>query len=72
MSSEQAVLGIMELKSSSRVFTDGLKLLSCFAMFAAMSIERSRLMDLASLRKAELELKQRVSDGDRVQINAVL
>lgn len=46
------------LFSGGKILTEDIKLLVCFAVFAAVSIERSQLMDLATLGQGEMKLKQ--------------
>ena len=70
-SSDQTPLGIIELESSGKILTEDIKLLDCFAVFAAVSIERSQLMDLATLGQGEMELKQWISDDERSLIGRI-
>ncbi|OHS93072.1 3'5'-cyclic nucleotide phosphodiesterase family protein [Tritrichomonas foetus] len=70
-SSDQTPLGIIELESNSKILTEDIKLLDCFAVFAAVSIERSQLMDLATLGQSEMELKQWISDEERALIGQI-
>ena len=70
-SSDQTPLGIIELESNNKILTEDIKLLDCFAVFAAVSIERSQLMDLATLGQSEMELKQWISDEERSQIGPI-
>ena len=70
-SSDQTPLGIIELESNGKILTEDIKLLDCFAVFAAVSIERSQLMDLATLGQGEMELKQWISDEERSLIGSI-
>ena len=70
-SSDQTPLGIIELESSTKILTEDIKLLDCFAVFAAVSIERSQLMDLATLGQGEMELKQWVNEEERMLVDVI-
>lgn len=56
MNSEQMILGVMQLSCNWKVTTEDLKLLDCFAVFAAVSLERTQLKELATRGKAEIDL----------------
>ncbi|OHT12155.1 3'5'-cyclic nucleotide phosphodiesterase family protein [Tritrichomonas foetus] len=58
-------LGIMELSCSWKILPEDVKLLDCFAVFAAISLEKSELQDIAKFGKVEMELKQYITDEER-------
>jgi len=62
---EGEVLGVLELSSIQRIMPEDLRLLECFAIFTAVSLERSELKDLATLGEQEMELKEWLSDDER-------
>ncbi|KAH0794336.1 3'5'-cyclic nucleotide phosphodiesterase family protein [Histomonas meleagridis] len=63
--SDQNPLGIIEIQSNRQFPNEDIQILDCFAVFAAVSIERSQLIDLAKLGKSETELKQYIKPEER-------
>jgi hypothetical protein len=55
----------MELSCSWRILPEDLKLLDCFAVFAAVSLEKGELQDLARFGTVERELKKYIADSER-------
>ena len=47
------------------MMNEDISLLDCFAIFAAVSLERSELKDIAKLGSTEYELKEWVADNER-------
>lgn len=76
-SSEGQVLGVMELESSHKTMSEDIKLLESFAIFSAISIERSQLKDIATLGEQEQELHQTIAPDeesltDRIPVKLLL
>ncbi|OHS93093.1 3'5'-cyclic nucleotide phosphodiesterase family protein [Tritrichomonas foetus] len=65
LTSDQCILGVLELSCRSKILPEDIKLLDCFAVFAAVSLEKSELQKIASLGKVEVELKKYISDNER-------
>jgi GAF domain-containing protein len=62
---DREVLGVMELSCNWRIMPEDLKLLDCFAVFAAVSLERGELQDVMRFGTVERELKKFMSDAER-------
>lgn len=58
-------LGVMEMSCSYKILPEDVKLLDCFAVFAAVSLEKAELEDIAKFGKVEMELKQYITDDER-------
>jgi hypothetical protein len=58
-------IGVMELSCGWRILPEDLKLLDCFAVFAAVSLEKGELHDLARFGTVERELRKYLADGER-------
>ena len=56
--SESKIIGVMELASNQRIMSEDIKLLESFAIFSAVSIERSHLKDIATLGDQEGEIRR--------------
>lgn len=65
MNSEQAILGVMQLSCQWKIVSEDMKLLDSFAVFAAVSLERSKLKEIATMGKTEIELKQWILPSER-------
>ena len=65
MNSEQMILGVMQLSCNWKVTTEDLKLLESFAVFAAVSLERTQLKELATRGKAEIDLDTWIMPQER-------
>jgi hypothetical protein len=63
-STDGRVMGVMELESKFRVTPEDLKLLECFASFAAVSLEREQLKEIADFGKIESRLKEWITAGE--------
>jgi hypothetical protein len=55
----------MELSCSWQILPEDLKLLDCFAVFAAVSLEKSELQDFAKYGVVEKALKKYIADRER-------
>ncbi|EAY00362.1 3'5'-cyclic nucleotide phosphodiesterase family protein [Trichomonas vaginalis G3] len=71
INSEGEVIGVMLLMSIQRMMNEDMSLLDCFAIFAAVSLERSELKDIAKLGSIEFELKEWVADNERELTNQI-
>ena len=65
LTNDTKVLGVMELSCTWKILPEDMKLLDCFAVFAAVSLERSELQEIAKLGHVELQLKQYISPEER-------
>jgi len=65
LTNDSHLFGVMELSTTSRILTEDMKLLECFAIFAAVSIERSQLHDIATFGRLEANMKQWISENER-------
>ena len=65
LNSENTPLGVLEIETNGKISNENIKLLDCFTVFAAISIERSQLMDLVKLGQGELEIKQNIDEDER-------
>ncbi|KAK8891910.1 hypothetical protein M9Y10_029132 [Tritrichomonas musculus] len=65
ISSSQKVMGVMELCCTGKILNEDLKLLDCYAVFAAVSIERSELQEIANLGKIEVQMNQYLTQEER-------
>ena len=65
LTSDSKVLGVMELKCNWKLLPEDIKLLDCFAVFAAVSLEKSQLEEIAKFGQIETALKKWVSDDER-------
>ena len=63
--SEGEVSGILLITSLQKMMNEDISLLDCFAIFAAVSLERSELKDIAKLGSTEYELKEWAADNER-------
>ena len=63
--SEGEVSGILLITSLQKMMNEGISLLDCFAIFVAVSLERSELKDIAKLGSTEYELKEWAADNER-------
>jgi GAF domain-containing protein len=61
------LLGVMELACAWKILPEDTKLLECFAVFAAVSLEKSELQDVAKFGNVEQELKKWMTDAERKQ-----
>lgn len=65
LTNDTKVLGVMELSCTWKILPEDMKLLDCFAVFAAVSLERSELQEIAKLGHVEIQLKQYISPEER-------
>jgi hypothetical protein len=65
LTSDSKVLGVMELKCNWKVLPEDVKLLDCFAVFAAVSLEKSTLEEIAKVGHIEVQLKKWIDDDER-------
>lgn len=65
MTSDGKIIGVMEMTCPWRVTTDDVKLLDCFAVFAAVSLERSELKAIAAHGHVESAIKQWLLPDER-------
>ncbi|EAY21000.1 3'5'-cyclic nucleotide phosphodiesterase family protein [Trichomonas vaginalis G3] len=65
LTSENTPLGVLEIETAVKMMNENLKLLECFSVFAAISIEKFQLIDIVKLGQGERELKQMISDEER-------
>ena len=65
LTSDSKVLGVMELKCNWKVLPEDMKLLDCFAVFAAVSLEKSQLEEIAKFGQIETALKKWIADDER-------
>ena len=63
--SEGEVSSILLITSLQKMMNEDISLLDCFAIFAAVSLERSELNDIAKLGSTEYELKEWAADNER-------
>ena len=64
LASDNEMLGAIEVGTNNLILTEDLKLLSCFSVFAALSLEKERLKEVASIGKAEMRLKSFIKDNE--------
>ena len=64
-SSENTILGVIEILCNWKVMSEDIKLLDCFSVFAAVSVERSQLKDRTKLGQVDVEMKQWISERER-------
>jgi hypothetical protein len=65
LNAEQSVLCVMELECPWRVVHEDVKLLDCFSVFAALSVERKQLKALADLGQKEIDLNRWLLQDER-------
>jgi putative methionine-R-sulfoxide reductase with GAF domain len=65
LTSDSQILGVMELKCNWKILPEDVKLLDCFAVFAAVSLEKSTLEQIAKVGHIEVQLKKWISDEER-------
>ena len=66
ISSSGKLLGVMEFSSCSKILPEDVKLVDCFAIFTAISLERSELKELATLGTFEKKIKQWMTPEERL------
>ena len=71
LNSENVPIGVLEIETQGKVLNENIKLLDCFTVFAAISIERSQLMDIVKMGQGELEIKQMLEDEERQVCNQI-
>jgi len=67
VTNEGKLLGVMEFSSFSKILKEDMKLMDCFAVFAAVSLERSELNEIATLGQLEKTIKEYISPNERSQ-----
>ena len=65
LASDGKLLGVMELSSLSKILPEDAKLIDCFAVFAAISLERSELKEIATLGMLEKKIKEWITPEER-------
>ena len=65
MMKNDEVIGVMEISCPGKILPEDMKILDCFAVFAAVSIERSELQEIAKLGEVEVVMKQLMTDEER-------
>ena len=63
--SDGKILGVMELSCGGKILPEDMKLLDCYAVFAAVSLEKSELQEIAKFGHMETELKKYIADNER-------
>jgi len=71
INNENAVLGVIEISCGWKILGEDVKLLDCFAVFAAFTIERSQLKNRANLGQVEFELKNWISEKERTAVGQI-
>ena len=56
---------VIELEPRFRISPEDLKLLECFASFAAVSVEKEQSKEIADIGKIETRLKESIADAER-------
>jgi hypothetical protein len=67
LTSDSKVLGVMELKCGWKILPEDVKLLDCFAVFAALSLEKSTLEEIAKVGEIEVAMKKWITEEERDQ-----
>lgn len=62
-------IGVMEISSNSKILMEDAKLIDCFAVFAAISLERSELREIATLGTIEKGIKDWIKPEERADCN---
>ncbi|KAH0787637.1 3'5'-cyclic nucleotide phosphodiesterase family protein [Histomonas meleagridis] len=65
MTNDQKIIGAMELKCNWVFLSEDMKLLDCFAIFAAILLEKSQLEDIAKYGQIETTMKKWISKEER-------
>ena len=65
MTSDAKVLGVMELACSWKIMIEDIKLLDCFSVFAAVSLEKSALKEIATKGLVESNIRHWIADQER-------
>ncbi|OHS92997.1 3'5'-cyclic nucleotide phosphodiesterase family protein [Tritrichomonas foetus] len=68
---DQTFMGVLEISCKRRIIPEDIKLLDCFAAFASVSLEKSELQSIATLGRAEVELKKFISQTERTQVGII-
>ena len=71
LTSDQCILGVLELSSRTRILPEDMKLLECFSVFASVSLEKSELQKIASHGKVEVEMNKYITDQERTLTNCI-
>ena len=71
LSSESTILGVIEIRCSWKISNEDIKLLDSFSVFAAVSLERSRLKNQATYGQVEIELKTWIDEKERILTNQI-
>lgn len=69
--SDGKVLGVMELECQRIILSEDVKLLDSMAIFAAVTIERNQLQDIATLGEQEQELQLNITPLERTKCDVV-
>jgi hypothetical protein len=66
VASDSTLLGVVEWACDWKITPEDAKLLDCFAVFAALSLEKSQLEDLAKHGVVESNMRQWISEPERL------
>ena len=65
VTSDSRVLGVMELKCGWKITSEDVKLLDCFAVFASISLEKSKLKQIADIGEVRVNMQKWISDNEK-------
>ena len=65
MTSDSRLLGVMELTCAWKIMNEDVKLLDCFSVFAAVSLEKSELKEIATKGLVESNIKHWIAQNER-------
>jgi putative methionine-R-sulfoxide reductase with GAF domain len=69
MSSSNELIGVMELSSFSKILPEDANLISCFAVYSSLSLERSELKEMATLGALEKKIKNWMTQEERTSFD---
>jgi transcriptional regulator with GAF, ATPase, and Fis domain len=64
LASDNQMLGAVEVGTNNIILTEDVKLLSCFSVFAALSLEKERLKKVTSIGESEVRIKSYIKDDE--------
>ena len=65
LTNDNQMLGVVETGTNNLVLLEDVKLLNCFSVFIALSLEKENLKQVASLGKVEVRLKKLMRDYEK-------
>ena len=65
VTSDSRVLGVLELKCEWKVTPEDVKLLDCFAVFAAISLEKSALKQIAKVGEIAVNMQKWIAEEEK-------